>query len=126
MHRNEEVAREAWKAFTQRDRDAMADTYAGDVTYHLGGDTAISGTHTGIDALLGLSSQVPDFEMGFELHDVVADDEHAVILFRVHHSREGKGTLDMPGAWVTHVSDGKVREIWSFPFDQGAAKEFLS
>lgn len=45
------------------------------------------------------------------------------MLFRVHHEREGKGTLDAPGVWATHIADGKITEIWSFPFDQAATKE---
>ena len=69
---------------------------------------------------------VPDIKPSFELHDVVANDEHAVILMRVHHEREGKAPLDAPGVFVAHVADGKINEIWSFPFDQAAVKEFVS
>ncbi|REK11560.1 MAG: nuclear transport factor 2 family protein [Actinobacteria bacterium] len=125
-HPNEEVARRAWHAFTERDQDKIVQTFAEDMQYHLGGDTALAGTRKGRDEFLGLADAVPDLKPSFELHDVVANEEHAVILFTVHHEREGKGTLDAPGVWVTHIADGNVAEIWSFPFDQAAAKEFLS
>lgn len=124
-HSNEEVARRAWNAYTERDLDNVAQAFAEDVQYHLAGDTRNSGTRQGRDALLGLANAVPDLKASFELHDVVANEEHAVILFRVHAEREGKGTMDAPGVWVTHIAGGKVTEIWSFPFDQAAAARLL-
>lgn len=125
-HPNEEIARRAWSAFTGRNLDGIAEAFAEDVEYNLGGDSRVSGTRKGRDAFIGLADAVPDLKPSFELHDVLANDEHAVMLFTVHHEREGKGTLDAPGVWVTHIADGQITEIWSFPFDQAAAKEFLS
>lgn len=48
-HPNEEIARNAWDAFTTRDLDTDAQTFAEDVEYHLGGDTRDSGTGKGRD-----------------------------------------------------------------------------
>ena len=125
-HPNEDLARRAWDAFTKRDLDTAAQFFAGDLEYHLGGDTAVSGATRGRDAFFGLTDGIPDIELSFEMHDVLANDEHAVALFRVHHQRPGKAPLDSPGVWVAHMADGKITEVWSFPFDQAAVREFLS
>ena len=94
--------------------------------YHLGGDTAMSGTRIGRDAFLGMLDSVPGIEPSYELHDVLANDEHAVVLMRAHLEREGRAPYDGPGVFVAHMAGGRIAEIWSFPFDQAAVKEFLS
>ena len=60
-----------------------------------------------------------------ELHDVVANDEHAVSLFVARGEREGK-TLEARNVLVTHVRNGKLAETWLFSGDQYAADEFLA
>jgi uncharacterized protein len=60
-----------------------------------------------------------------ELHDVVANDEHAVSLFAARGQREGR-TLDARNVLVTHVRNGKLGETWLFSGDQYAADEFLA
>jgi hypothetical protein len=59
-----------------------------------------------------------------ELHDVVANDEHAVSLFVARGQREGK-TLEARNVLVTHVGNGRLGETWLFPGDQYASDEFF-
>ncbi|MDX1659354.1 MAG: nuclear transport factor 2 family protein [Nitriliruptorales bacterium] len=127
-HPNEEIARRAFEGFVERDRDAITRYLAEDMTYHLGGDSAISGDREGRDAFLGLIEQANrmGIETSYDLHAVLADDDHAVVLFTAQLEREGKDPYDQPGVFVYHVEDGQITEIWSFPFDQAALKEFAS
>jgi ketosteroid isomerase-like protein len=60
-----------------------------------------------------------------ELHDVVANDEHAVALYVARGEREGK-TLEDKSVLVSHVRDGRFLETWRHSEDQYAADEFLS
>ncbi len=60
-----------------------------------------------------------------DVHDVVANDEHAVALTRATGSREGR-QLNSLDADVYHVSGGKVREWWSFVEDDRKTDEFWS
>lgn len=124
-HPNEEVTRRFFEAFNAGDLDTAKEFLAEDMEYHLGGDTPVSGDLKGRDAFLGLRART-GIKGTFELHDVLANDEHAVMLVWTHHEREGKPTFEYPGVFVAHVADGKINEIWSFPFDQAAVKEFLS
>lgn len=127
-HPKEEIARGAFEAFSSRDRDAIARYFSEDMVYHLGGDTAVSGDRKGRAAFIGLMDRVSDLgiEASYDLHDVVANDEHAVMLISGRLEREGKAPYEEPAVWVAHVDEGKITELWSFPFDQAAVKEFVS
>jgi uncharacterized protein len=59
-----------------------------------------------------------------EVHDVVANDEHAVGLHSVHAERDGK-TLEDNNTLVFHVRDGKATEVWQYWADQHAADELF-
>jgi uncharacterized protein len=128
-HPNEEIARRAFEALHKdRDSDAISQYFAEDLEYHLGGDSAVSGDRKGRAALVAGMDQVSGLgiDASYELHDVVANDEHVVMLISSHLEREGKAPYDQPAVWVTHVDGGKISEVWSFLFDQAAVKEFVS
>ena len=128
-HPNEEIARSAFEALHRnRDSDAISQYFAEDLEYHLGGDTAVSGDRKGRAALVAGMDGISNLgiEASYDLHDVVANDEHAVLLISSHLEREGKPPYDQPAVWVVHVDDGKITEIWSFLFDHAAVKKFLS
>lgn len=128
-HPNEEIARRAFEALHKhRDSDAISQYFAEDLEYHLGGDSAVSGDRKGRAALVAGMDHVSalGIDASYELHDVVANDEHVVMLISSHLEREGKAPYDQPAVWVAHVDDGKISEVWSFLFDQAAVKEFVS
>ncbi len=60
-----------------------------------------------------------------ELHDVLANDQHAVALLRATGTR-GEKQYNSPEIDIYHISEGKVTEFWSFAEDQGATDEFWS
>jgi uncharacterized protein len=128
-HPNEEIARRAFQALhIDRDDDAISQYFAEDLEYHLGGDSAVSGDRKGRAALIAGMDQISalGIKASYDLHDVVANDEHAVMLISSHLERDGKAPYEQPAVWVAHVRDGKITEIWSFLFNQAAVKEFVS
>ena len=60
-----------------------------------------------------------------ELHDVLANDEHAAALITVRGERAGKQLTDNE-VLTYHFRDGKVSEVWVHPTDLYAADEFFS
>jgi ketosteroid isomerase-like protein len=66
-----------------------------------------------------------DGSVQLELHDVVANDEHAVALQRATGSRKGK-EYDALEIDIFHIRDGEVTEFWSFSEDQRLTDEFWS
>ena len=50
--------------------------------------------------------------MGIELHDVLANDEHAVALYTARGERAGKQLNDNE-VQIYHFRDGKMSEAWN-------------
>jgi uncharacterized protein len=59
------------------------------------------------------------------LHDVLANDVQAVVLYAARAERAGKRWEDS-AVNVQHLRDGKVTEVWTYPFDVYAFDEFWS
>jgi ketosteroid isomerase-like protein len=62
---------------------------------------------------------------GLNLHDVVANDRHAVALINWWASRDGR-RMDSREVGVYHIEDGKVTEVWFITEDPQRATEFFS
>jgi ketosteroid isomerase-like protein len=56
----------------------------------------------------------------FEIHDVVANDEHAVALVHVKVENASGMSYEGPQVQVLHVRDGKALEYWGMNQDQAA------
>ena len=56
----------------------------------------------------------------FELHDVLANDEHAAALVTIRGERAGKQQLNENEVLIYHFRDGKVSEVWIQSTDQYA------
>jgi len=69
--------------------------------------------------------QMLDSPPQIETHDVLANDEHAVILNNTRATRGGK-TLEQQQVVVFHVRDGKIDEVWLQFSDQQAMDEMAS
>ncbi len=69
--------------------------------------------------------ELTDGTFSLELHDVLANDEHAVALITVRGERAGKQLADNE-VLTYHIRDGKISEVWSHTTDLYAADEFFS
>jgi ketosteroid isomerase-like protein len=127
-HPNEELVRSAFDAFAEGDTDTLRELMDQDVVWHVPGRNQLSGDHRGVDAILGFLARTMELTGGTfraELHDVVANDEHAVALYVSRGEREGR-TLETRDVLVIHIRNGKLAETWLSPGDQYAYDEFLS
>jgi ketosteroid isomerase-like protein len=127
-HPNEELVRSGFDAFAKGDMDTLRQLFDQDAVWHAPGRNPLSGDHRGADAILGLFARIAELTSGTfraELHDVVANDEHAVALYVTRGEREGR-TLENRTVLVTHVRNGKIAEAWLVGEDQYAADEFFS
>jgi uncharacterized protein len=127
-HPNEQLMREAFAAFQRGDMEALQNKYfAGDIRYHVGGRSQVSGDYEGVGQVLGLFGRLFELSGGtltLELHDVVANDEHTVALFAVRAEREGR-KLDDNEILIAHVTpDGKAAEIWTVASNAYVFDEF--
>jgi uncharacterized protein len=110
-HPNEDLVREGFAAFGRGDIDALRDQYfAGDISWHFPGRSPVAGDGG---------------TLALELHDVLANDEHAVALYTTRAEREGRRVEDN-AVGTFHIHDGKITEIWVQATDLYAVDEFWS
>jgi uncharacterized protein len=123
MHPNEELLRREYEAFARNDLDALALILSDDVVYHIAGAGPLAGDHRGREAVFRVFDV--DRGAGFtsEIHDVLANDRHAVALTHVYGMR-GDRLLDDITVHVVHVMDGRITEAWFFPWNQAANDAF--
>ncbi len=127
-HPNAALLRKGYEAFGKGDMATITELFAEDLVWHLAGNNPLSGVHRGRDAVFAIFAKTTQLSGGtfkIDLHDVLANDEHAVALTRATASREGK-QLNSLDTDVYHVSDGKVTEWWSFVENGRVTDEFWS
>lgn len=127
-HPNETLLRNGYEAFEKGDLDTLRGLFTDDIVWHSPGKGPLAGDYRGIDQVFGLFAKVVELSGGTyrnDLHDVLANDEHAVALVTARGERAGK-TLDSLQSHVFHLTDGKVTEVWLEAGDLYANDEFWS
>ena len=120
-HPNATAVRRAGEAMKRGDMQTMDAFLADDVIWHgIGRSEPLRGK----DALRA-SMAGTDYEITFEIHDVVANDEHTIALGEATATRGGK-TLKYRTAEIYHIKDGKATERWAFSDDTAAIIAFFA
>ncbi len=127
-HPNAALVRNGYEAFGKGDMAALTQLFAEGVVWHLPGNSQISGEHKGRDAVFAVFAKVGQISGGtfkIELHDVIANDEHTVVVQRGTASRPGK-RLNARNGGVYHIRGGKISAWWSFTDEPRQEDEFWS
>jgi uncharacterized protein len=127
-HPNVELTRRGYEAFAKGDMATLSELIADDVTWHQNGVGPLSGTYHGRDEVFGFFGRLAEETAGtfrLDVHDVLANDEHAVALCTFSASRGGK-SIEVPVANVSHIRDGKLTEFWGAITDPQASIDFWS
>jgi ketosteroid isomerase-like protein len=130
-HPDETVVRRFLTALFGEDMGVVDELSSDDLVWRSPGRTRFSGEFVGkghvfdhfkvIDDIFGADGLVHRVE----IHDVLANDDHTVVLWTRHLGR-GSHELDVNGVGVFHVRDGKVAEWWVIHADQYAFDEFFA
>src|ERR1035438_7964802 len=128
-HPNEDLVREAFAAFGRGDVVALQRQYfAPDIRWHFPGRSALAGNHEGVAQVaekLGQPAQLSSVTHRLEIHDVISNDDHVVVLATARAERAGRH-LDASVVHVFHVRDGKITEAWTHHDDLYSLDEFWS
>jgi ketosteroid isomerase-like protein len=122
-HPNAALVREGLEAFNAGQMDAMAEFIADDVEWnYIGGTEPIRGKAAMLESQ---GSGSVDFTITADIHDVVANDDHAIALVDATATRGGK-TFKYRTAEIMHIKDGKLTERWAFSDDTAAIVAFFA
>jgi hypothetical protein len=126
-HPNVELVRKGYAAYAAGDLATVNELFADDIVWHWPGKSALSGDHRGKEAVFGMFAKLAEMAvLRQDIHDILANDEHAVALIHDHAERSDGRTLDTREAHVWHVRDGKAVECWLMGEDQAASDAFWS
>jgi ketosteroid isomerase-like protein len=127
-HPHAELSRSLHAAIESADLDAMRRLCTPDVVWHVSGRGPLAADHEGIRAVLSMFGRTYEMAGGtlsYDVHDVLADDEHAVVLLTVHADIAGR-KLEDKAAHVCHVRDGQISEVWAFYWTQHALDDAMT
>ena len=122
-HPNAALFRRMTEAMNNGDMATAESVVGDDVEWHeIGRAEPIRGKA----ALLGREpgGADTDYEIKYDIHDVVANDEHTIALGNATATRNGK-TLEYRTAEIMHIKDGKVTGRWAFSDDTQRIIDFF-
>jgi uncharacterized protein len=119
-HPNGTLLRGLLAAFAAGDVAAIETAIDDDVTWHAPGTNRFSGQFRGRTAAMQRLAQMREAGIStrFDVHDVVANDEHVVALVHVHLEVADGRRYDQPQVQVAHARDGRIVEFWTMNQDQ--------
>ncbi len=129
MHPNEEIVRKLFSAFDSQDMTTIDALLADDVVWNAPGRGTNSGVRRGKQELFAVMLRLGELTGGTlrgEIHDVLANDDHVVVLQTTRVERAGRAPLRDREAIVLHVRNGRVVEVWEHPGDLHAMDAFFS
>jgi ketosteroid isomerase-like protein len=124
--RNEAVVRRYCDVWKRGDVAAIFASYHDELTLHWFGENPLAGTHAGkaaaIQALATFQQRTS--RRLLEIRDVLASDEHVVLLTRERLERDGTA-LDANRVLVFRIRDDRLAECWVYDEDTRAIDALL-
>ena len=124
-HPNVAIAREGMQASMTGDQQWFSDHLDDDVKWHVGGNSAAAGTIEGKPAVLAFFSQIGPGGSTLDLHDVMATDDHTVVLGTAHLVAPDGDSIDYNFVNVFHIADGMVTEAWGMTENDALTDAFF-
>ena len=109
-HPSELVIRQTYDALNRGDLAAFVSMWTPDAVLHGGSGVTVAGADE-IGRLLGQLREATGGTLRWELHDVLANDEHAVAL-HVTRAELGGRSLEDRVVYVFHVRGNQIAEAW--------------
>jgi ketosteroid isomerase-like protein len=123
-HPNATAFRRVLDGLNSAQIEALVDVLADDVEWH---EIGLAEPIRGKEALAQRysSGAGADWDITAEVHDVVANDEHAIALVNATARKDGE-EFHYRTAEIVHMKDGKVTARWAFSDDTEAINRFFA
>ena len=126
-HPNVAIIQSAYEAVEKGDVAAYAALLDDDIIWHES-TPGIEGDYHGRDQVLAFLGQVfqeTGMQMSVSIHDILANDDHAVILHDSTLTLKDRA-LTAKYADVYHLRNGKITEHWHLAVNPKAEEEFFT
>ena len=123
---NAELIRSGYEAFVKGDMEKIAEVFSQDIKWHIGGNNVLTGDYNGqeeVFAFFGKLAEAAEGTFSVEIHDLLASDDHVVVLAKESATRGGT-SLERDEVHVWHIDGGKATEFWGIAKDQQETDEF--
>jgi len=120
-HPNAKVVREMNEAMSNGDMEGAASRVANDVVWH---EIGRAEPRRGKAELAASMDEWGPYSITFEIHDIVANDDH-VIGLGTAHATHGDRSLTYRVAEIYHLRDSQVTERWAFSDDTQVIADFF-
>lgn len=119
-HPNAGIVRAAFESYAAGDIDALARAFTDDAVWHVPGTNRFSGLFAGREVAMDRLRRMGEagIETTLEVHDVVANDDHAVALVHLHVRNADGQRYDQQQVQVWHMREGRCHEYWAMNQDQ--------
>lgn len=124
-HPNIAIARESFGAMQRGDNKWFDDHLADDVVWHVGGNSRVAGEYRGKDVVLQVLAGSGGGSGDIDVHDVLANDDHTVILGTAHLEAPDGDRIDYRFVNVFHITDGKITEAWGMSENDAETDAFF-
>ncbi len=124
-----ERARGDYEAFNRGDVGHVMDQLSEDIVWHVSGHSRLAGERRGKQAVmefLGELAQITGGSFKLEVHDIVASEDHVIVLARESAERDGQRYENNVVHVAHYDSEGKTKEFWALEEDQEKADRLLS
>jgi ketosteroid isomerase-like protein len=121
------LVRKGYEAFIAGDMVWLNEHLHENVVWHAPGSNLLSGDHQGREAVLAFFARSVQVALPeFQIHDVVASDDHVVGLSTITWRRnDNQSTFEDHVAQVFHLDGGRVLEVWTMAEDLAGFDRFL-
>lgn len=112
-HPNAKLMRDMWDAMERGDMSWLEAHVADDIVWHVGGNSRSAGTFRGKETVAQMMSGVNDPNaMKVVTHDIVAGDDHTVVLGTANVTAPSGASAEYNFVNVFHIDGDKVTEVW--------------
>jgi ketosteroid isomerase-like protein len=122
-----ELVRKGYEAFIAGDMEWMNEHLHENIVWHVPGSNVLSGDYRGREDVLAFFAKsvqvaLPEFDM----HDIVASEDHVVALVTNKWRRNDNGEeFEGHTIQVFHIENGQAIEVWTMDDDQAGFDKFL-